>query len=210
MQGSPVPSTAAPGSPTPSGASVGQSSPLSTGFVPGMHPPPLIVIDSRREDRGPHDPVHEDPPSAGDIESTNALKESLQVTVESVKEGEDRKNVLIRLEKLMQTWMGKLLNAKGYERPDDHGGRLLCFGSYALGVHFPGADIDTLCIAPRDVDREDFFESLVKIMKRHTLVKELNPVRDAHVPVIKMKFADIQIDLVFSSLDLERVCFIFG
>eukprot|EP01059_Diplonema_ambulator_P034243 TRINITY_DN7588_c0_g1_i1.p1 TRINITY_DN7588_c0_g1~~TRINITY_DN7588_c0_g1_i1.p1 ORF type:complete len:643 (+),score=106.40 TRINITY_DN7588_c0_g1_i1:200-1930(+) len=144
-------------------------------------------------------------PDDDELKRSEVLLKQIQFTVESREQGDVRSKVLVRLEKLIRTWMAKLLRAKGYEAPDDHGGRLLTFGSYKLGVHFPGSDIDTLCIAPRDVDREDFFDSLVNILRKHLLVKELNPVRDAHVPVIKMNFYEIQIDLVFSALDLDKI-----
>lgn len=36
-----------------------------------------------------------------------------------------------------------------------------------------GADIDTVCIAPRHVDRSDFFSSFVEVLKHTPEVKDL-------------------------------------
>ena len=36
-----------------------------------------------------------------------------------------------------------------------------------------GADIDTLCVAPRHVDRSDFFSSFLELLKEQDEVKDL-------------------------------------
>ena len=37
------------------------------------------------------------------------------------------------------------------------GGKIFEFGSYRLDVHSPGTDIDALCVAPKDIDRDLHF-----------------------------------------------------
>ena len=56
---------------------------------------------------------------------------------------------------------------------DSVGGKIYTFGSYRLGVHNKGADIDALCVAPRHVDRSDYFTSFVELLKKQPEVTEL-------------------------------------
>jgi poly(A) polymerase Pap1 len=51
--------------------------------------------------------------------------------------------------------------------------RIFTFGSYRLGVHSPGSDIDTLCLAPQHVSRDDFFGLLHEMLVNDSRVTEL-------------------------------------
>lgn len=50
--------------------------------------------------------------------------------------------------------------------------------------------------------QEDFFFMLHNILAEMEEVTELQPVPDAHVPVMKFKFDGISIDLLYASISL--------
>ena len=60
----------------------------------------------------------------------------------------------------MKKFVKKVSLARGLSEAaaDAAGGRIFTFGSYRLGVHGPGSDIDTLCVVPKHVSRDDFFD----------------------------------------------------
>jgi len=62
------------------------------------------------------------------------------------------------------------------------------------------ADIDTLCVCPRHVTRADFFNDFFEMLKKESDVTELSAVPDAYVPVIKFKFANIEVCCLFCPL----------
>jgi len=50
--------------------------------------------------------------------------------------------------------------------------------------------------------QEDFFVTLHGVLAEKEEVTELQPVPEAHVPVLKFKFRGISIDLLYASLSL--------
>ena len=55
---------------------------------------------------------------------------------------------------------------------------------------FSGSDIDTLCVAPKHIKREDFFSDMYESLKNRSEVSEITAVSDAYVPVIKLVFSN--------------------
>lgn len=80
-----------------------------------------------------------------------------------------------------------------------------CNDGVLAHTHFActGADIDTLCVAPSPVERDDFFGLLYEILVQRPEVTELNAVPDAYVPVMKMMFEGIPVRVAWNS---ECVC----
>ncbi|KAG9304179.1 hypothetical protein G9A89_019741 [Geosiphon pyriformis] len=154
-------------------------------------------------------PIGTNPPTPREQEVTDSLLEELkeQGTFESEEESRRREVVLGKLDRLVKDFVYRTSKKRNLPEADarEAGGKIFTFGSYRLGVHGAGADIDTLCVVPRHVQREDFFADMHESLRHLTEVTELTSVSDAYVPVIKMKFQDIPIDLVFASLGVSKV-----
>ncbi|XBI52012.1 hypothetical protein VPH35_034453 [Triticum aestivum] len=78
--------------------------------------------------------------------------------------------------------------------------------AFHLRVDEPGADIDTLCVGPKYVNREqDFFTILCGILAQMEEVSELQPLPDAHFPAMKFKLHGISINLLYANVSLAVV-----
>ncbi|EPQ58947.1 poly A polymerase [Gloeophyllum trabeum ATCC 11539] len=130
-----------------------------------------------------------------------------QGTFESEEEARLREIVLGRLAALVRKFVKHVSLDRGLSEAaaEAAGGKIFTFGSYRLGVHGPGSDIDTLCVVPKHVSREDFFDVFEKMLRETEGVTEVSGVPEAFVPIIKIKISGIPIDLLMARLALSSI-----
>ncbi|XP_057397889.1 poly(A) polymerase alpha isoform X6 [Balaenoptera acutorostrata] len=148
-------------------------------------------------------------PKETDCLLTQKLIETLKPFGVFEEEEELQRRILIlgKLNNLVKEWIREISEIKNLPQSviENVGGKIFTFGSYRLGVHTKGADIDALCVAPRHVDRSDFFTSFYDKLKLQEEVKDLRAVEEAFVPVIKLCFDGIEIDILFARLALQTI-----
>lgn len=108
---------------------------------------------------------------------------------------------------LVKDFVYKASLARGHSESQARsaGGKIFTFGSYRLGVHGPGADIDTLCVVPKHVQREDFFTIFEEMLKEREDVEDIAGIPDAYVPIMTCTFSGISIDFLFARLGTARI-----
>ena len=129
-----------------------------------------------------------------------------------------RERVLASMGALCRDWIRSVCLQKGLPVAvaESAGGQLFTSGSYRLGVHEPGADIDTILVAPSVCTRQDFFgttvstednpnnrdpNSLAERIKASKDVTNFVPVETAAVPLLTFDWEGINIDLLFARLN---------
>jgi poly(A) polymerase len=125
-----------------------------------------------------------------------------QGTFEPSSETQKREDILKRLQKIADEFVKRAAAEKHPKNPylvRNARGRIFTYGSYRLGVYGPGSDMDTLVVAPRYVDVDQYFKIFPALLEEMApgAITDLNPVPDAFVPIIKFEFNDISIDLIF-------------
>jgi poly(A) polymerase len=127
--------------------------------------------------------------------------------------------MLARIAYLVKKFVQRVYLAQGLPEPvvNAAGGEICTFGSYRLGVHGPGTDIDTLCVVPKHVSRDDFFDVFEPMLREMEGVTEVlvgrptssitcsyemvfcaQGVPTAYVPIIKAKILNIPIDFLMA------------
>ena len=159
--------------------------------------------------RPANNPISMAPPTADELVCSEKLERYMAAASpqESSEEQNKRQQILYKITNLFRDWVKSECLAKGFapEVAERAGGLVLTSGSYRLGLNEKGMDIDTICVAPQMVTREDFFNSLKVILEDHDSVENLVSADTAAVPIITFDFDGINIDLLFAQLPLDAV-----
>ncbi|TFK72022.1 polymerase [Pluteus cervinus] len=166
-------------------------------------------MSSERTYLGVTPPISNAESNAREKEVTVTLMEELrrQNTFESKEESQRREIVLGRVNDLVKKFVHKVALERGLSEATASaaGGKIFTFGSYRLGVHGPGSDIDTLCVVPKHVTRDDFFEFFEPMMRELDGATEVQGVPEAYVPIVKAKVLGIPLDLLMARLLLPSI-----
>ena len=156
-------------------------------------------------------PLSEAAPTALDEKLSAELEARLHLenVFEPPEECARREEVLGEINEALQEWARSASAALGIEEDLNPRCNLYTFGSYRLGVHGPAADIDTLCIGPRHLQRaehffgsewEEYRGSFYEVMKHHPGTDKIVAVPDAVVPELKLIFRGFEVDMAYASL----------
>ncbi|KAL0589657.1 hypothetical protein ABG067_002206 [Albugo candida] len=172
-----------------------------------MQSSPFPVAPSKLEQA--YKAIRVTPPELMDLEQSKKLKDfmSKHFPTENGVNITRRSLILAELRTIFRDWVKQVCIKKGVpeEIAADAGGLILVSGSYRLGVNEPGADIDTICVAPQQITREDFFTSLKKIFMQHSKVTNLNAIEGAVVPLLTFDYEEINIDLQIAILPRNTI-----
>ena len=173
-------------------------------------------------------------PTPAEISFQSTLQKFVDanVSLESSEGIKTRERVLVQMGRLHREWVRSVAIKRGLspDAADSAGGELYTSGSYRLGVHEPGADIDTIAVAPSFCSRDDFFgsnyvppgdamdegddedgeqardpDSLAERIRREPNVTNFVPVENAAVPILTFDWEGINIDLLFARLSTSSI-----
>jgi len=90
-------------------------------------------------------------PTPEDYEETRKIEKMLDE--ESNHETNEKRKILAKLSRIVVEWVKQCGRDDGKDEDtiNNSGGAIFTFGSFRLGVAGPGADIDTLCVAPKHI-----------------------------------------------------------
>ena len=159
----------------------------------------------------PHSILSANESSSDDQEQSNIFETRLKTIYEydeSPLEREFKEQVYQELKYIIDQWLQEIaLNTKDSDGTSmSPSGNFYIFGSFRMEVNHKESDLDTICIVPQYVSRDEhFFGQLLISLKSHSKVTDIYPISDAMVPLIKLKFSNIPIDILFARLEIASI-----
>ncbi|KAI7880776.1 polymerase [Lichtheimia hyalospora FSU 10163] len=149
----------------------------------------------------------------GPSDKDRMLEKQLEAALEKYNMYESREvsllrdTVLQKLENLTKQFVYKASIQLGFtpEQARLAGGKVMTFGSCRLGVQAANADIDAVCICPRHITRDHFFDGVCDILEKDPEVTQFTAIKESYVPIIKLKFLGIPVDLLCARIPLPTV-----
>ena len=119
-----------------------------------------------------------------------------------------RTNSIKLLQEIVETWYLRVgLEVKKMDRAilESKKAKVLVFGSYRLGVHFAGTDIDTICVFPTFITKEDFLNDFKNFISTKDNITEVLRIHEAQTPIIKLRVNGISFDLLYAAVDIAHI-----
>ena len=112
------------------------------------------------------------------------------------------------LQEIVETWYIKVgMEVKNMERHllESKKAKVLVFGSYKLGVHFQGTDIDTICVFPTFISKDEFLDDFKNFITGKENISDVLKIHEAQTPIIKLKVNGISFDLLYAAVDIAHI-----
>ncbi|KAF8341454.1 Poly(A) polymerase central domain-containing protein [Cantharellus anzutake] len=169
----------------------------------------LFVMSTITQQYGVTPPISTAGPTQREIEVTESLKQELigRNSYESQEESKLREITLGRIAVLVRKFVHDVMIERGLSETmaSTAGGKIFTFGSYRLGVHGPGTDIDTLCVVPKHIEREDFFTHFEPMLRAFEGATDVAGVPEAYVPIITANISGVAFDFLFARLAMSSI-----
>jgi len=160
-------------------------------------------------DKGITEPISYAEPTELDKKQTEELEKFINSTTAFAdqKAMGARISVLKKLNAMVKEFVRIVSEEKNLpeEEIEQVGGKLCTFGSFRLGVSGAKADIDTLMVVPRHVDREHFNNTFLQMLQDRPETSSCNLIPDAFVPILTTTFDNIELDILFARVADSRV-----
>ncbi|KAG5524787.1 hypothetical protein RHGRI_031449 [Rhododendron griersonianum] len=187
----------------------------------GSSPAPAAPVTAKKY--GVTKPISVAGPTEVDFQRNTELEKLLidSGLFENNEDAAKREAVLGHIEEVVKRWVKHLTQQRGYtdQMVEDANALIFTFGSFRLGVSISlrtsfyfdrcmGLGLTWIACALGRLmlnavcPQEDFFITLHDMLAEMEEVTELQPVPDAHVPVMKFKFQGISIDLLYASISV--------